>query len=627
MICLLNDHRRLVKLVRLTCTLILLQIGNSNAQDSSEDYHWSKDQKWENSTAYTKTYVVDQKHPNSSDSNIGSPDRPLKSIGRATELVKAGERVLVYEGVYRETISPMTGGKSKSKMISFETAPGAEVIVKGSKVLKAKWEQHKIYTDVLRDSSLSHTWSRKVWVTTVPDTFFVNGYYPFKSPNITPQEHKLMPWAKLVKNRSPYTSTRGLLFQNGKRMVQLEDYGDLTHVPGSFWIDADGKTVHIHSFDSGNPNRSVIEVAVRSHLFKPKQIGLNYIQVRGFTFEHCANGFLRTSTGAVTTLGGQHWIIEGNTIRHVNSSGLEFGFMAFEKDDPNPENKIRDAGNDMGSMIVRNNTIYDCGTAGIRSFMVTNGIIENNHIHHIGWQDAENYWECSGIKMLVAHNTLVSNNHIHNIQGGNGIWLDWDIRYSRVSKNVIYDVQNIQGGIFIEASHYPNLVDNNVVWNIDGNGIYANDTDYLMVYHNLVGKITGNAVHAIVQTDRYQNGRNLTAEENRVFNNIFVDTKPMRFSSTSNLVDHNVYIVTEHPDYIDLNELVSKGLDVNSVKIYGDMALNSDALFLFWMGNPLLQEVPRLPEVSHDFFNQPREGVFPGPFDLLDKTIIHLKEH
>ncbi|UJH68518.1 right-handed parallel beta-helix repeat-containing protein [Allomuricauda sp. SCSIO 65647] len=613
---------------KITYFLFLLSIVSGYAQETSSHFDWSGYEKWENKTVYSKTYVVDQKHQHASDTNEGTLQKPLKTINRAAELVKAGERVVVYGGVYRETIFPINGGESNSKMISYEAAPGEEVIVKGSKILSAKWEQRKIYTDVIKDTTLSYTWSRKIWVTTIPDTFFEDGYFPLKLPNILPQEHKLMPWAKLVKNISPYTSTRGLIFQDGKRMVQLEDYGDLTRVPGSFWVDADGKTIHIHSFDSGNPNSSLFEVAIRSHLFKPKQVGLNYIQVRGFTFEHCANGFLRTSTGAVTTLGGQRWIIEDNTIRHVNSSGLEFGYMAYETEDPNTENFVRERKDDMGFMLVRNNHIYDCGTAGIRSFVVSNGIIENNHIHHIGWQDAENYWECSGIKMLVTHKTLVSNNHIHDIQGGNGIWLDWDIRYSRVTQNVIYDVQNIQGGIFVEASHYPNLVDNNFVWNIDGNGIYANDTDYLMVYHNMVGNTTGSVVHAIVQTDRFQNGRKLTAEENRVFNNVFVDTRPMRFSANSNLVDHNVYIKTKQPDYIDLKELRAKGHDENSIQINGQVALNREALYVFWKSTDVIEKVPRLPEVSFDLFNNPRTAeVLPGPFNFLNKTIIPLKEH
>lgn len=608
--------------------LILFCVICSYSQNTDNSFDWNNYKSWENETRYTKTYIVNQKHHNASDSNIGNINFPLKTINQAAQLVKEGERVLIYSGVYRETIFPKNSGISNDKMISYEAAPGEKVIIKGSKILNQKWEQRKVLTDELPDATLTYTWSRRTWVTTIPDAFFDVNYFPFQLPNILPEEHALMPWAKLVKNIPPYISSRGLIFQNGQRLKQMEHYADVVRVPGSFWIDVDKKTVHIHSFDSGDPNKSLIEIATKRYLFKPQKVGLNYIQVSGLTFEHCANGFLRTSTGAVTSLGGHHWIIENNTISQINSSGLEFGYLAYEPEDPNPENILRKEKDNQGFMIVRNNIIHDCGTAGIRSFVVTNGLITGNHIYNIGWQDAENYWECSGIKILVAHKTLVNRNHIHNIQGGNGIWLDWDIRYSRVTQNSIHDVQNIQGGIFIEASHYPNLVDNNFIWNIDGNGIYANDTDYLMVFHNLVANITGNVVHAIVQTDRSQNGRKLTAEENLVNNNIFIDGLPMRFSSNSNKADYNLYVSTKEPN--NFKDAINRnGLDANSAFKYAQAYFTSSTSMFKWISDFDIKPVPLLKEVSYDFFNDLKESqnTIPGPFNKLSKeTIIVLTE-
>ena len=69
------------------------------------------------------------------------------------------------------------------------------------------------------------------------------------------------------------------------------------------------------------------------------------------------------------------------------------------------------------------------------------------------WYDAENYWEVAGIKILEVHNGIIRRNHIHHIQGGKGVSLDWNNYGSRVTQNIIYDIQTIQGGIFVEASH------------------------------------------------------------------------------------------------------------------------------------------------------------------------------
>ena len=81
-------------------------------------------------------------------------------------------------------------------MISYESAPGEEVVIKGSRVLDAQWIQRRVLTDVIKDTTLTYTWSRKIWVTTLPDDLFDNGYYPFQMPNILPEEHLMMPWAR-----------------------------------------------------------------------------------------------------------------------------------------------------------------------------------------------------------------------------------------------------------------------------------------------------------------------------------------------------------------------------------------------------------------------------------------------
>jgi len=590
------------------------------AQEKFEDFDWNSYKAWENATFYSKTIVVNQRHPEASDENPGTKEKPLKTINRAARLVHAGERVLIYSGVYREMVEPQNGGQGPDKMISYESAPGENVIIKGSRILKNHWIQRRVLTDVLPDTTLTYTWSRKTWLTTLPDSLFENDYFPFQLPNILSEEHLLMPWAKLTKKLAPYNSTRGLIFQNGNRMTQLEDYGDLARVPGSFWVDNDGKTIHIHAYGSGNPNNELFEIGVQSHLFKPQKIGLGYIRIQGITFEHCANGFLRTSTGAVNARGGHHWIIEDNTIRQINSSGLEFGYNAFELNDPNPENIQPRTDKNYGGMIVRNNQISDCGTAGIRSFVVHNAIIEGNHIWNCGWQDAENYWECSAIKILLARKTLVKGNHIHHIQGGNGIWLDWDNKYSRVTGNLIHDIQNVQGGIFLEASQTPNLIDNNIIWNIDGNGIYGNDTDFLMVYHNLVANTTGHVVHAVVATQRKLNNRWLTATKNKVYNNIFINGgKPIAFSSDDNEADHNLYVTTREPQQIDLEKWQKSGKDLNSNAIRSFVKFNWESKYLVWRTTENIEEVPVLPEINSDYFNKKRGDIksIPGPFSIL----------
>ncbi len=585
--------------------------------------NWDFSPEWKNTTIYSKTYVVNQRHPNASDNNVGTEEYPFLTINKAAKLVKAGEKVLIHSGVYKEIVQPLNGGLSPNKMIAYEASLGDQVVVKGSKTIPSAWIQRPVFTDVLPDSTKTYTWSKKTWMITLEDNFFTDNYFPLKLQNIEPNDYPMMPWAKLVKKITPYNASRALLFQNGKRMLQITSYGDLAKIPGSFWVDNDKKTLHIHSFDSGNPNNSLVEIAVSHHLFLPQSIGLNYIQLSGITFEHCANGFLRTSTGAVTALGGHHWIFENNIIRQINSSGLEFGYFAFETKDTNPLNiksprKKIDA---IGGMIIRNNTISDCGTAGMRSYVVPDALIEGNHIYNCGWQDAENYWEVAGIKILNAQNCLVRRNHVHNMLGGNGIWLDWENYGSRVTQNVIHDISTVQGAIFVEASHLPNLVDNNFIWNINGNGVYANDTDNVKIYHNLIANFTGNAIHSIVATDRSQNGRKLTAENNHIANNIFINGQPSKVS-VSCIQENNLYVNTSYPDFFTEKALKEAGEKESSKHVFASSNFDPITFYFNWISKDIIPEIPVLSEVKTDFIGNKKAGntTKVGPFNDLNQN-------
>ncbi|MCR9065116.1 MAG: right-handed parallel beta-helix repeat-containing protein [Cytophagales bacterium] len=606
---------------KITLTALLLsvcmQIGFGQSRSRTD---WNFNPEWKNTTQYSKVYVVNQKHPKASDNNAGTEDAPFKTINKAAQVVKAGEKVLIHAGVYKETVKPLHGGSSESKMIAYEAANDGEVIIKGSKVINQPWIQRSIYTDAARDTSRSYTWSRKTWMVTLDDSFFSDDYFPLKLMNIEPDEYPMMPWAEGVKEITPYNITRALVFQNGKRMTQLAAYGDLARVPGSFWVDKDQKTVHIHGFDGGNPNSSLVEVGIAEHLFIPQRIGLNYIQLKGLTFEHCANGFLRTSTGAVTALGGHHWIFENNIFRQMNSSALEFGYYAFEEIDTHPLNvkSPRRKPDAVGGMIVRNNMISDCGTAGMRSYVVHDALIEGNHIYNCGWQDAENYWEVAGIKILNVTNSLIRRNYIHNITGGNAIWLDWDNNGSRVSQNIIHDISTVQGSIFVEASQYPNMIDNNFIWNVDGNGVYVNDSDSVKVYHNLIANFSGNAVHGVAPTNRSLNGKKLVSENHHVANNIFINGRASHISKSS-IQENNLYVNSTQPNLFSTEALHEAGERISSSQQFGYGSFVCEGLYFNWTFTEKIPLVPRLKGVDFDLKNNLKSKAltFPGPFNNL----------
>ncbi len=99
---------------------------------------------WEAVPRFTKTYHVDQGHERASDEGPGTKAQPFESIGRAAEVLRPGERVVVAEGVYREHVKPARGGTSPTRMIPYEAAPGATVVIKGSKVFAEAWTRSTV---------------------------------------------------------------------------------------------------------------------------------------------------------------------------------------------------------------------------------------------------------------------------------------------------------------------------------------------------------------------------------------------------------------------------------------------------------------------------------------------------
>ena len=99
-------------------------------------------------------------------------------------------------------------------------------------------------------------------------------------------------------------------------------------------------------------------------------------------------------------------------------------------------------------------------------------IIEDNHIHHINNMMEQGGAEIAGIKMHAAIDVTMRRNHIHHCTMG--IWCDWEAQGTRLSQNLMHDNQmpefakNLKGSmmsqdIFVEVSHGPTLIDNNIL--------------------------------------------------------------------------------------------------------------------------------------------------------------------
>jgi hypothetical protein len=582
---------------------------------------------WYDKTVYKKIYYVDQNNPLSSDQNEGTEEHPFKTINQAAQVVMPGEKVIVKKGIYRENIRPARGGENEESMICYEAASGEEVIISGSEVLKENWIRSK--TPYIPSMVFSH----KLWMAQVPRSYFMEPS-PFTIQNLDEYELKVMSWANDWKNRVPYTLLRGLVFQDGMRMTQLCAYEDIVKLQGSYWVDTTQNenhlfTLHIHPFDGKDPDQLQFEITTRQSPFNPKVKGINYIRVNGFIFEQVGNGFQVSAKGAFSTYGGSHWIIENNIFRKINSVAVEIGAVTdrhFENEDDSDNFEAVS-----GRHIVRKNTIYDCGTGGIQGLINIESLVEDNHIYNIGWQEAEFYYETAAIKLHMTHDCLVRRNHIHDIEAAMGIWLDADNINSRVTRNLIYNVSCNFGGIFMEVSFRPNLVDNNLVWNCGKNGIYQHDADSLYIVHNIIGQSKENGIKMTSNAGRKKdNGEFTTARHNIVLNNILIDNHiPFYYSDTLNISDNNIISSSNNNSNFDWKAWNRKGFDKDSKTIDITASFNPvDLEFKIRMKGEL-PLVEKLPFITEDLIGEKHDSqkIMPGALINSKDAIIKLSDY
>ncbi len=412
------------------------------------------------------------------DSNKGTVNAPFKTISHAAEKALAGDVVIVHEGVYREYVDPKNGGTSDDNRIIYKAAENENVEIRGSEIVK-KWKRFK----------------GDVWKAVIPNSFF-GKFNPYK---------EIIHGGWFDDHGRPHHP--GQVYLNGKSFYESNTLEGVFHpdsigLPGSvytWYCETDDVNTYIYAnFKGNNPNRESVEINVRQSCFYPSKPGVNYITVSGFRMSRAATPWAPPTAEQIGLLGthwSKGWIIENNIISESRCVGITLG-----KDRKTGQNVwLKNPGKDgathynevifraldegwsketVGSHIVRNNEIFNCEQAGIvGSLGAVFSKICDNHIHDIWVKRQFSGAEIAGIKIHAPIDAVIKHNRIHN--AGRGIWLDWMTQGTRVTGNLCYD--NTINDIFIEVSHGPFLVDNNILLSIESlrtwseGGIYVNN--------------------------------------------------------------------------------------------------------------------------------------------------------
>ncbi len=514
---------------------------------------------WEKEVKYSRELYVAQKDPKASDENDGSREAPFKTIQAAAEAAVPGTRILIGPGEYHECVSPARGGDGPESMICYEAMEKGTVVIKASEEVK-KFEKSEGWRlwgfDGPKPGQNAKIWCHRL----DPDMF--RGYNPFCAVNIL-HDRLFIEYDKT--DMTPYLNRRGMIFCDGKPLKQVALYNQMSTEEGSYWVEANGQTLHFRLPEDADPADHKIEITVREQCFAPKIPFLSYIKVKGLVCAHAAMGAPVPQRGAISAFRGHHWVIEDCTVDWANAVGIDVGNECWHHEFD--RNQI------VGYSVIRRCYIKDAGVCGIAGLFAQKMLIEDNLIEGTGWQKMELSWEAGGIKLHNSVDGMIRRNIFRNTFRADHLWLDCGNINNRITQNLFLDGIEQREAIFIECTREGvNLIDNNIFWNVEGrfdaskipvepgssgwyklvedesvNGyaVYGEGTDRMQLVNNLVGKCRAYAYFARPVPFRLMPGdRGGTSRDAKLQNNMIYDcgVGAVCFPTKDNAAEGNAYV-------------------------------------------------------------------------------------
>ena len=421
-------------------------------------------------------YYVDSKSLNGGDGTI---EHPFGKIQDAANIALPGDEIIVAPGIYRENVNPVNSGTVDHR-ITYRSENKKAAIISGAEEVKS-WELH----------------DGNVWKAKIPNALF----------------GECNPFTTLVYG-DWYVATiiahTGDVFLNHKSMYEVTEMDQVFNPPKNVrswdseftrytWFTTQdtekNETILYANFQEKNPNEENVEISVRKNCFYPKEEGVGYITLSGFTVRQAATQWAPPTAlqeGMIGPHWSKGWIIEDCDVYEAKCSGISLGkYLQPENDNKWSKFKFKDgtqterdnicqaqregwSKDKIGSHIIRRCEIHDCGQTGIVGHLGgVFSIIEDNEIHHINNKQNLAGAEIGGIKMHAAIDVIIGRNHIHHCT--RGLWLDWQAQGTRVSQNLFHDnctpknenltdvgIMGVGEDLFIEVSHGPTLVDHNI---------------------------------------------------------------------------------------------------------------------------------------------------------------------
>jgi len=542
-----------------------------------------------------------------SDQNQGTKQNPFLTINKAACLAVAGDTVTVHEGVYREWVKPKYKGLSNKRRIIYQAAEGEKAVIKGSAHI-SDWQlvEGNIWKSVLANTFFGdyNPYTEEVfgdWLLTIEEKkhlgdVYLNGmsFYEVSS------------YSQLI---NPSVKTE-VLDHWTKKIVPVRNQNQTLYV----WfaeVDADTTTIYAN-FQGADPNKELVEINVRRSCFYPTEIGIDYITVRGFEMAQAATPWAPPTGDQPGLLGAnwsKGWIIEENIIHDSKCSAISIGkeastgnnYRSIRKDKPGYQYQLEAVFSaerngwckeKIGSHIIRNNTIYDCGQNGIVGHLgCIFSEIHHNHIYNIAIKREFYGHEIAGIKFHAALDVQIHHNRIHDCSLG--VWSDWQTQGTRISKNLFYHNNR---DLFVEVSHGPYIVDHNILTsdyaldNVSQGGAYINNLIAGKMNHWKV--LNRSTQYHLPHSTKIAGFSLIYGGDDRFYNNIFVGALGLEGVGTS----HYNKCTTSLEEYIETVNRTPGDLE-EFLPVEQPVYINNNAYF--GSAEPFDRELDNL--VNHSF--------------------------
>jgi len=433
----------------------------------------------------------------------GTQEAPFRHINDAARIAQPGDEVIVAPGIYREYVNPVHAGLENAR-ITYRSEIPLGAVITGAELAEG-WKPYK----------------KSVWLLRVSNSVF-GSYNPYKTlimGDWYSGEFVFHTGAVYLNGKMLYEATTLKECLDGKRYLPSWDPDFSIYKWYTEQDEEKDETLIYANFHDEDPNEECVEINVRRNCFMPSETGINYITLSGFSISKAATTWAPPAAyqdGMVGPHWSKGWIIEDCELSNSRCCGISLGKYYDEVNDhfftfkhvKTPTQMERDAvcrgqyhgwlKENIGSHIIRRCNIHDCEQTGIVGRMgAVFSIIEDNHIHHINNMQQLAGAEIAGIKLHAAIDVTFRRNHIHH--STMGIWCDWQAQGTRITQNLLHDNQipersavndvwSVNEDIFIEVSHGPTLIDNNILLSQQALRL---PTQGVAVVHNLIlGSIT-----------------------------------------------------------------------------------------------------------------------------------------